>query len=173
APTWWSLTPTLAGSSDGIPSAGPSLLSSVGGGGGMGNSQVDTTLLKYLQKHQGNAEYLFATDDSSTAAPYIIKTGEAVMAMGGFNGTDKAITLTQFKKLVKEGKVKYYYSGGKTGGSNNQIVNWIKKHAKKVTLSSSNIQTNNSSSVTVASKTKSNGQMSGGSTNPPSNPSSS
>lgn len=175
APTWWSLTPTLAGSSDGIPSAGPSLLSSAGGGGGMGNSQVDTTLLKYLQKHQGNAEYLFATDDSSTAAPYIIKTGEAVMAMGGFNGTDKAITLKQFKKLVKEGKVKYYYSGGKTGGSNNQIVNWIKKHAKKISLNSStNTQTNNSSSVTVASKTKSNNQTPpNGSGNPPTKPGSS
>lgn len=154
APTWWSLTPTLAGSSDGIPSAGPSLLSSMGGGGGMGNSQVDSTLLKYLEKHQGNAEYLFATDDSSTAAPYIIKTGKAVMAMGGFNGTDKAITLKQFKKLVKEGKLKYYYSGGKTGGSNTEIVNWIKKHAKKVTLSNSTTQTNNSSSVTVSTKSK-------------------
>ena len=147
APGFWSLTPTLAGASDSIPSAGPSLLSQMGGGGGNMNSQVDSTLLKYLQKHQGNAEYLFATDDSSTAAPYIIQTGEAVMAMGGFNGTDKAITLKQFKKLVKEGKVKYYYSGGKTGGSNNQIVNWIKKHAKKVTLKSS---TNAASSVTVA-----------------------
>lgn len=156
APTWWSLTPTLAGSSDGIPSAGPSLLSSMGSGGGLGSSQVDSTLLKYLEKHQGNAEYLFATDDSSTAAPYIIKTGKAVMAMGGFNGTDKAITLKQFKKLVKEGKLKYYYSGGKTGGSNTAIVNWIKKNAKKVTLSnSSSSQTNNSSSVTVASKSSS------------------
>lgn len=155
APTWWSLTPTLAGSSDGIPSAGPSLLSSMGGGGGMGNSQVDSTLLNYVEKHQGKAEYLFATDDSSTAAPYIIATGKAVMAMGGFNGTDKAITLAQFKKLIKEGKLKYYYSGGKTGGSNSQIVSWIKKHAKKVSLSNSSTQTNNSSAVTVSSKTKS------------------
>lgn len=153
APTWWSLTPTLAGSSDGIPSAGPSLLSAAGGGGGMGNSQTDSTLLNYVEKHQGKAEYLFATDDSSTAAPYIIASGKAVMAMGGFNGTDKAITLTQFKKLVKEGKLKYYYSGGKTGGSNTEIVSWIKKHAKKVTLSSSTA-TNNSSSVTVSSKNK-------------------
>ncbi|WP_371125789.1 ArnT family glycosyltransferase [Companilactobacillus kimchii] len=155
APSYWSLTPTLAGSSDGIPSAGPSLLSSAGGGGGMGNSQTDSTLLKYLEKHQGNAEYLFATDDSSTAAPYIIATGKAVMAMGGFNGTDKAITLKQFKKLVKEGKLKYYYSGGKTGGSNNEIVSWIKKHAKKVKLSSSNNNQVATSSVTVSSKTKS------------------
>lgn len=152
APSWWSLTPTLAGSSDGIPSAGPSLLSSMGSGGGIGSSQTDSALLNYVLKHQGNAEYLFATDDSSTAAPYIISTGKAVMAMGGFNGTDKAITLAQFKKLVKEGKLKYYYSGGKTGGSNTEIVNWIKKHAKKVTLSSST--TNASSSVTVSTKSK-------------------
>ena len=156
APTWWSLTPTLAGSSDGIPSAGPSLLSAAGGGGGMGDSKVDSTLLKYLEKHQGNAEYLFATDDSSTAAPYIISTGKAVMAMGGFNGTDNAITLKQFKNLVKEGKIKYYYSGGKTGGNNSEIVSWIKKHAKKVKLSnSSSTATNNSSSVTVASEVSS------------------
>jgi len=154
APTWWSLTPTLAGSSDGIPSAGPSLLSAGGGGGGMGDSQTDSTLLNYVEKHQGKAEYLFATDDSSTAAPYIIKSGKAVMAMGGFNGTDDAISLKQFKKLVKEGKLKYYYSGGKTGGSNNEIVSWIKKNAKKVSLSNSSTQTNNSSSVTVSSKTK-------------------
>ncbi len=154
APSFWSLTPTLAGESAQIPTAGPSLLQQGGGGmgtnaGGMGSS-TDSTLLKYLEKHQGNAEYLFATDDSSTAAPYIISTGKAVMAIGGFNGTDKAITLKQFKKLVKEGKVKYYYSGGKTGGSNTAIVNWIKKNAKKIKLSSS---TSATSSITTSTKT--------------------
>ncbi|MFC6323047.1 glycosyltransferase family 39 protein [Companilactobacillus baiquanensis] len=163
APTWWSLTPTIAGSSDGIPSAGPSLLSSGGmGSGGVGSGSVDNTLLSYLEKHQGSAEYLFATDDSSTAAPYIIKTGKAVMAMGGFNGTDKAITLKQFKKLVKEGKIKYYYAAGKTGSSNSEIVNWIKKNAKKVTLKNS--ETSAVSSITTSTKTKS-------SSNPPSAPS--
>ncbi|USQ69864.1 glycosyltransferase family 39 protein [Companilactobacillus allii] len=154
APTFWSLTPTIAGESAQIPTAGPSLLTSSGGmttAGGMGGS-VDSTLLKYLKKHQGNAEYLFATDDSSTAAPYIISTGKAVMSIGGFNGTDKAITLKQFKKLVKEGKVKYYYSGGKTGGSNTAIVNWIKKNAKKVKLSGNNSAT---SSITTSTKTSS------------------
>ncbi|WP_125761298.1 glycosyltransferase family 39 protein [Companilactobacillus hulinensis] len=156
APSFWSLTPTLAGESAQIPTAGPSLLTSGGGGmgtnaGGLGGS-TDSTLLKYLEKHQGNAEYLFATDDSSTAAPYIISTGKAVMSIGGFNGTDKAITLKQFKKLVKEGKVKYYYSGGKTGGSNTAIVNWIKKHAKKVKLSSN---TSATSSITTSTKVSS------------------
>ncbi|ORN29546.1 Dolichyl-phosphate-mannose-protein mannosyltransferase [Lentilactobacillus parabuchneri] len=135
APTWWSLTPTIAAESAMIPTAGPSLLESSssgmpGGGGGMGNSSVNKKLLSYLEKHQGNAKYLFATSDSTTAAPYIIKTGKAVMAMGGFNGTDPAITLTQFKKLVKNGELKYFYYSGKSG--NTAIINWIKKHATKV-----------------------------------------
>lgn len=134
APGWWSLTPTLSAESAMIPTAGPSLLSTSssgpGGGGGMGSSKVNTKLLNYLEKHQGNAKYLFATSDSTTAAPYIIKTGKAVMAMGGFNGTDPAITLSQFKKLVKNGDLKYFYYSGRSG--NTKIINWIKKHATKV-----------------------------------------
>ncbi|GLB46163.1 putative mannosyltransferase YycA [Philodulcilactobacillus myokoensis] len=134
APTWWSLTPTISAESSGIPTSGPDLLSS--GGNQMGSeSSVNTKMLNYLEKHAGNAKYLFATDDSSTASPYIIKTGKAVMAMGGFNGTDPAISLSKFKQLVKNGEVKYYYSGGKSGSANNTIVNWIKKHAKKVATS--------------------------------------
>nr|WP_129045264.1 glycosyltransferase family 39 protein [Companilactobacillus metriopterae] len=147
-PAFWSLTPTISGESAQIPTAGPDLLSSQGGGmgtnaGGMG-SQVDTALLNYVTKHQGSAEYLFATDDSSTAAPYIVKTGKAVMAMGGFNGTDPAITLKEFKQLVKDGKIKYYYSGGKAGSANSEIVSWIKKNAKTVKLSSSTSSKNSS-----------------------------
>ncbi|EEI24075.1 ArnT family glycosyltransferase [Lentilactobacillus hilgardii] len=132
APGWWSLTPTLSAESAMIPTAGPSLLStsSSGPGGGMSSSKVNTKLLNYLEKHQGNAKYLFATSDSTTAAPYIIKTGKAVMAMGGFNGTDPAITLPQFKKLVKNGDLKYFYYSGRSG--NTKIINWIKKHATKV-----------------------------------------
>ncbi|WP_282801404.1 glycosyltransferase family 39 protein [Secundilactobacillus kimchicus] len=161
APGWWSLTPTIAAESAQIPTAGPDLLTSNGGGGmagGMGD-QINTKLLNYVVKHQGNAKYLFATADSSTAAPYIIKTGKAVMAMGGFNGTDPAMTLKQFKKLVKTGQLKYYYDGGKSGGStNNAIVSWIKKHATKV--KSSEYQSTTATSTT-------NKQPSTGTTTPP------
>ncbi|TPR45708.1 ArnT family glycosyltransferase [Apilactobacillus micheneri] len=132
APSFWSMTPTIAKTSDAIPSAGPDLLTSNGNQGGIGSGSVNNKLLKYLQKNQGNAKYLFATADSGTAAPYIIKTKKAVMAMGGFNGTDPAMTLSKFKQLVKSGQVKYYLDGGKSGSTNSSIVNWIKKHGKKV-----------------------------------------
>lgn len=132
APAFWSLTPTIAGSSAGIPSAGPSLLSS-SGNGGLGNGTADSGLLKYVEKHQGNAKYLFATGNASTAAPYIIKSGKAVMAIGGFNGTDPAITLKQFKALVKKGDMKYYLSSGRSG--NSKIEAWVTKVGKKVAAS--------------------------------------
>lgn len=151
APTWWSLTPTIAQQSAQIPIAGPDLLTNSGGAGlgSIGGDQINTKLLSYLEKNKGNAQYLFATADSSTAAPYIIKTKQAVMAMGGFNGTDPAITLKQFKKLVKSGKVKYYYDAGKSGGtSNTEIVNWIKKNATKVKTSLYTETQSNSTSTT-------------------------
>ena len=72
--------------------------------------------------------------DSNSAAPYIIKSGKAVMTIGGYNGTDNAISLKQFKKLVKAGKVKYFYLSGKTQ-ANNAIVKWVKKYGKKVASS--------------------------------------
>ncbi|MDE3314615.1 glycosyltransferase family 39 protein [Lacticaseibacillus zeae] len=143
APGFWSLTPTLAGSSAAIPSAGPSLLTSGGNSGGIGSGSVDSGLLKYVEKHQGSAKYLFATSNASTAAPYIIKSGKAVMAIGGFNGTDPAITLKQFKALVKKGDMKYYLSSGRSG--NSKIESWVTKVGKKV---SSNKYSSQSSSST-------------------------
>ncbi|MHA8111443.1 glycosyltransferase family 39 protein [Lactobacillaceae bacterium Melli_B4] len=161
APAFWSMTPAIAGQSAAIPSAGPDLLSSGQGGGmgGIGNGSVNNKLLKYLEKNQGNAKFLFATDDSGTAAPYIIKTGKAVMAMGGFNGTDPAITLTQFKKLVKTGQLKYYYSGGKSGSSNSAIINWIKKNATKVKASEYGGTTTTTSQNSTNKSNQSMGQM--------------
>jgi len=138
SPGWWSLTPTLAAESSAIPTAGPDLLSNGANGsaGGMGDSNVNTQLLKYLEKHQGNAKYLMGTNDSNSAAPYIIKSGKAVMALGGYNGTDEALTLKQFKHLVKTGQIKYFYISGKTASASSgqigKIIQWIKQNGNKV-----------------------------------------
>lgn len=138
SPGWWSLTPTLAAESSAIPTAGPDLLSNGanGGPGGMSDSNVNTQLLKYLEKHQGNAKYLMGTNDSNSAAPYIIKSGKAVMALGGYNGTDEALSLKQFKHLVKTGQIKYFYISGKTASASSgqigKIIQWIKKNGNKV-----------------------------------------
>ncbi|ERL66390.1 YycA [Schleiferilactobacillus shenzhenensis LY-73] len=145
APGFWSITPTLAGESVAIPTAGPDLLSQGGNAsGGLGSGSVNSGLLKYLEAHQGSAKYLFAVSDASTAAPYIIKTGKAVMALGGFNGTDPTLTLAQFKTLVKNGELKYYYSSGKN--SNTTIAKWVAKNGKKIAASKYGSSTTSQSS---------------------------
>lgn len=143
---WWSLTPTLSHNSAAIPAASPSLLSQTGSSD-MGG-EVNDQLLSYTKKHQGNAKYLFATTDSNSASGYIIKSGKAVMAIGGYNGTDPTMSLSEFKKLVKSGQLKYFVMGNNSKTSSGQIskiLTWVKKNGTKVTYSSS---TSNQSSPT-------------------------
>jgi 4-amino-4-deoxy-L-arabinose transferase-like glycosyltransferase len=93
-----------------------SLRGAFGTGGG---SNADPALVSFLEKHQGSAEYLVAVTGSQTAAPLILATGKPVIAMGGFNGSDPAPTLSQFKQLVATGKVHYVLvgSGAATGAA--------------------------------------------------------
>ncbi|MCK8617389.1 glycosyltransferase family 39 protein [Fructobacillus sp. M158] len=134
---FWALTPTLSHTSAAIPNANPSLLSSKGSSD-MGGS-VDSALLSCTEKNQESAKYLFATTDSNSASGYIIKSGKAVMALGGYNGTDPTMTLTEFKQLVKSGQLKYFVLGNTKSSTGNisKILAWVKKNGTQVTYSSS------------------------------------
>ncbi|CAI6262942.1 Putative mannosyltransferase YkcB [Bacillus subtilis] len=166
-PIYWASTPLLYGGNSSLPETGPQLASMSGKGMGMSDATVNEKLIKYLEENNSGAEYLFATTDSNTAAPYIIKTKKAVMAIGGFSGSDPAITLTQFKKLVKEGKVKYFLASGMGRGGNNDIVEWVEKNGKEVASekwqSSSDQKTENTDSADTSSSKASgkNGKMGG------------
>ncbi|MCY8520494.1 glycosyltransferase family 39 protein [Bacillus atrophaeus] len=129
-PIYWASTPLLYGGNSALPETGPQLASS--SGMGMADASVDEKLIKYLEENNSGSTYLFATTNANAAAPYIIKTKKAVMAIGGYSGSDPAITLTQFKKLVKEGKVKYFLSSGMGMGGDNEIVEWVQKNGKEV-----------------------------------------
>jgi len=95
----------------------------VGAGGGAGASTVNEALVRYLENHQGSATYLVAVSGSQAAAPFILESGKAVIAMGGFGGSDPAPTLSEFKHLAATGRVHYVYvsngagapGGGPTG----------------------------------------------------------
>ena len=87
-----------------------------GPGGGNPGGQVNQQLLKYLEQHQGTTKYLVAVPSSMEADGYIITTGKPVMALGGFNGSDKILTVAQLQQLVKNGTVRYFLlSGGGSG----------------------------------------------------------
>jgi len=96
-------------------------------------------LIRYLVAHYepSKGSFLVATLNAQPAEPIIIATGLPVMAMGGFSGSDAAMTVSKLAKLCEEGKVKYFLidGGGFGGRGNSQLVAWIEKHCKLVPAS--------------------------------------
>lgn len=90
----------------------------------------------------------------------------------GFFGTDKEITLDKFKELVIKGEVRYVMVGGQGGGSNNDIMNWVKNNGKVVaesewktpTGAQNNITSNTGAKTNIDAKTSAtkNQQLDGG-----------
>jgi 4-amino-4-deoxy-L-arabinose transferase-like glycosyltransferase len=114
----------------------------VGGfrGANGGAASVDRALVRYLEARQGTAKYLFATVSSMTAAPYIIQTGKAVIALGGFSGSDQILTLDHLRQLIRSGQLKYFLlagggSGGPSGSGNGVLIAWIEAHGTVVSAS--------------------------------------
>ncbi len=109
------------------------------GGGFLSSSQSNPALDKLLQADAGHYTWAAATVNSNNAAGYQLGSGEPVMAIGGFNGTDPAPTLAQFERYVSEGRIHYFISGsggfggGGPGGSGStgdasQITTWVESH---------------------------------------------
>jgi 4-amino-4-deoxy-L-arabinose transferase-like glycosyltransferase len=91
----------------------------VGEGGASGDggqpgttASVSQALISYLEAHRGAAEYIVAVEGAQSGQSIILASGEPVMVMGGFSGSDPAPTLAEFKKMVAEGKVRYVLVGG-------------------------------------------------------------
>jgi len=143
APVYWSATPILYGGNSVLPESGPQLQRS--NGGEMFSSDVDTGLLTYLREHHTGEEYLFATLTTVTAAPYIINADENVMALGGFNGTDPILSVSELKNLVKEGKVKYFLISDDNSG-NSELVSWIKENGTEISSDQYRSTTNSTDS---------------------------
>ncbi|MEU5883001.1 glycosyltransferase family 39 protein [Spirillospora sp. NPDC047279] len=111
------------------------------GGGGLLNAATPSgELTALLKKDASSYRWVAAAVRSNSAAGYQLATGEPVMAVGGFNGTDPAPTLARFQQYVREGKIHYFIGGGggmgggpgggmggSSGGSDaaEQISEWV------------------------------------------------
>ena len=84
-----------------------------GFGGGLGGSTtVSSALTKLLEQDASGYKWVAATEGSEAAAPLELATGDAVMSVGGFNGTDPWPTLAVFKQLVANHEIHYYVGQG-------------------------------------------------------------
>ncbi|GEQ18422.1 MULTISPECIES: glycosyltransferase family 39 protein [Clostridium] len=161
APMVWSSTTLFYPMNGSSPAAGLELAS--GKQGRNFSNSSNFKLIQFLEANKQNEQYLVAVPSAMTyASDLILKTGEPVMTIGGFSGSDKIISLDEFKQLVSQGAVRYALvsSGGRMGGgsgksnSNNDIMSWIKANGKLVP--------NSEWKDSTTSDTPNNNQRSGG-----------
>ncbi|MGH3205750.1 MAG: glycosyl transferase, partial [Streptosporangiaceae bacterium] len=118
---------------------GPGGTGGTGGAGGLGgNTQVSSALVKLLEQDASSYKWMAATEGSTGAAPLELATGEAVLSIGGFNGTDPWPTLAVFKELVAKHEIHYYVGQGSEsfggGQGSSAIASWVAAHFTKETV---------------------------------------
>lgn len=66
----------------------------------------------FMIERDNGSRFLVAVPSVAFAVPYIINHGVSVMALGGFVGADKAISLEDFIALVERGELQYFWAPG-------------------------------------------------------------
>jgi hypothetical protein len=129
------------GISQGGTTAGGTTSGGTTAGGSTGTSStLDLTSLL----NQTTTRWSAATVGSQTAAEYVLSTDTAVMAIGGFTGSDNSPTLAQFKAYVANGEITYFIAGGdgRGGGmgggggtsSSSEITQWVEANFTSSTV---------------------------------------
>jgi 4-amino-4-deoxy-L-arabinose transferase-like glycosyltransferase len=116
-------------------------------GGLDGVTSVGTALVKALQDDAGSYTWVAATVSANNAASLELASGDPVMALGGFNGSDPAMTLARFQQLVAAGKIHYFVADqqgfiGSTAGSTTDayaIQRWVANHHTARTIGGSTV----------------------------------
>lgn len=155
APTAYAVETAATPHTGSIPSAGPASAGRSGSGGGPGGGLLNgsTSTSAVTAKLQENAvlyRWAAAAIGSNVASGYQLASGEPVMAIGGFNGSDPSPTLAQFKAYVAAGDIHWFIAssdrggpgGGPGGGggmspggsTSSGITEWVKANFTSVTV---------------------------------------
>lgn len=157
-PVAWSVTTPMNRGNFAFPSAGPvanrTAFPPPGGG-----RAADPALIEFLRANRDGARFLAVTRTTHDAAPLIITTGEPVIALGGFLGSDPTTTPEKLAAMVKAGEVRFAWFGmggpggmgpppgmlppmlagavavlppPPMGGRENVAVSWVQRHGKPV-----------------------------------------
>jgi 4-amino-4-deoxy-L-arabinose transferase-like glycosyltransferase len=139
APTVWAAIP-LSRAGRAFPMAGPPAPRTI-----IPPNLADPALEGYLLAHKGKAHFLLATMDTGAAAPFILDTGQAVMALGGFDGSSSFLSSDQLIQLIDSGTVRFFLLPPFSYGYGDPImISWVSTHCGAV-------PTNQSQSPSTAS----------------------
>jgi 4-amino-4-deoxy-L-arabinose transferase-like glycosyltransferase len=128
----------------GGPTVGPAAADGHRGGGW--GQDADSPQLESMLRDT-HTDWSAAIDRSSAAAGLELSTDTAVMAIGGFGGSDPAPTLGQFQQDVAEHRITYYvapaqeHRPGGFGGRNvhTDITKWVAANFTAITVGSDTV----------------------------------
>jgi 4-amino-4-deoxy-L-arabinose transferase-like glycosyltransferase len=111
-----------------------------GGANGMWVSDSSLTssqssLLDYVEAHDSGSRYALTVTSWTQAAPFILRSGTAVLTLGGFSGQVPSPTLAQFEQYVANGEVDFVdltTAGGSQQSTAAQIEAWVPKNCTAV-----------------------------------------
>ncbi|MFE9804437.1 glycosyltransferase family 39 protein [Streptomyces goshikiensis] len=125
------------------------------GGGLLNGTKASAEATAALRANAGGYTWAAAAVGAQNAASYQLASGEPVMPIGGFNGSDPSPTLAKFQEYVKAGKIHYFIGqndggtgaeggqgarggaggpGGPGGGTSSAIAEWVKAGFKATTI---------------------------------------
>ena len=108
-----------------------------------------------LRAGSGSYTWAAAAIGSQNAAGYQLASGQPVMAIGGFNGSDPSPTLAEFQADVATGRIHYFIASGTGGRSNggssasSDIASWVQANFTATTVGGVTMYDLSSASTTV------------------------
>lgn len=90
----------------------------------------DPKLTAFLQDRRDGARFLLATPNVLLAAPVIVRTGQPVMAFGGFFGNEPVMSVEAFARKVEQGDVRFVALA--SNRRQREFERWVLAHGKPV-----------------------------------------
>jgi 4-amino-4-deoxy-L-arabinose transferase-like glycosyltransferase len=111
-------------------------------GGLLEAATPSAALVALLKANASSYTWVAAAVGANSAAGVQLATGDPLLAIGGFNGTDPTPTLAQFEAYVAAGKIHYFLAGGSGPGgggfggsaSSSEIATWVQSHFTATTV---------------------------------------
>jgi len=98
--------------------------------------RADPRLIAFLHSHRHGERFLLAVPTAYTASPIIVRTGEPVIAIGGFLGIDPAVSLDSFRQMIQARQLRYVLlvpgEAWEGGGPNAALFDWVQENGKPV-----------------------------------------
>ena len=145
APVAWALSCVLVAGNGALPSADLARLLPESGSEAQNRRRAENAenlarLIAFLETNRQGERFVLATSSATLAAPIIVKTGQPVMARGGFHGLDPILTPEKLADLVAARQVRFATLGDlsfisrRLGAETAQrpLAEWIRANGKPV-----------------------------------------